>query len=131
DILIHLKEFLKFTKKEYLEEIENIKIEIKQNKRESNKLKLKNKLNILNEEYKLLINQKIKDLSLARSNIEKEIIENTYKEIEDEKKKNISYLQSTMKKNKKEQLEERMEQIKTAVEYFNEIIDLEKLNKMI
>ena len=60
DILIHLKEFLKFTRKQYLEEIKNIKIEIKQNKRENNKLKLQNKLNILNEEYKLLINQKIK-----------------------------------------------------------------------
>ena len=131
DISIHLKEFLKFTKKEYLEEIKNIKIEIKQNKRENNKLKLQNKLNILNEEYKLLINQKIKDLSLASSNIEREIIENTYKELEDEKKKNISYLQSTLKKDEKEQLEEKMEKIKTAVEYFNEIIDLEKPNKMI
>ena len=131
DILIHLKEFLKFTKKEYLEEIKNIKIEIKQNKRENNKSKLQNKLNILNEEYKLLINQKIKDLSSATSNIEREIIENTYKELEDEKKKNISYLQSTLKKDEKEQLEEKMEKIKTAVEYFNEIIDLEKPNKMI
>ncbi len=131
DILIHLKEFLKFTKKEYLEEIKNIKIEIKQNKKENNKLKLQNKLNILNEEYKLLINQKIKDLSLASSNIEKEIIENTYKELENEKKKSISYLQSTLKKDEKEQLEEKKEQIKTAVEYFNKIINLEKPNKMI
>ena len=41
------------------------------------------------------------------------------------------YLQSTLKKNEKEQLEEEMEQIKTAVEYFDKIIDLEEPNKMI
>ena len=64
-------------------------------------MKLQNKLNILNEEYKLLINQKIKDLSLASSNIEKEIIENTYKELEDEKKKNILYFTIYIKKKMK------------------------------
>ncbi len=60
DILVHLKEFLKFTKKQYLEEIQNIKVEIKEDKTENNKYKLQNKLNILNEEYKMLVNQKVK-----------------------------------------------------------------------
>ena len=41
----------------YLEEIQNIKIEIKQGKKEDNKIKLQIKLNILNEEYKMLVNQ--------------------------------------------------------------------------
>ena len=59
DILIHLKEFFKFTKQKYLKEIKDIKIEIKQENKTSDKFKLQNKLNILNEEYKMLINQKI------------------------------------------------------------------------
>ena len=35
DILVHLKEFLKFTKKQYLEEIQNIKVEIKEDKKKN------------------------------------------------------------------------------------------------
>ena len=52
DILIHLREFLKFTKQKYLKEIKDIKIEIKQENKTSDKFKLQNKLNILNEDIK-------------------------------------------------------------------------------
>lgn len=61
DILIHLKEFLNFTKQKYLKEIKSIKLEQKQDKTGDDIFKLQNKLNILNEEYKMLINQKIKE----------------------------------------------------------------------
>jgi len=131
DILMHLKEFLKFTKKIYLEEIQNIKIEIKQGKKEDNKIKLQNKLNILNEEYKMLVNQKIKELASANNEIVREIIENTYKELEEEKRQNISYLQIAIESNEKKQLEEKSNKLKTAVEYFDEIIKSEVPNRMI
>ena len=131
DILMHLKEFLKFTKKIYLEEIQNIKIEIKQGKKEDNKIKLQNKLNILNEEYKMLVNQKIKELASANNEIAREIIENTYKELEEEKRQNISYLQIAIESNEKKQLEEKANKLKTAVEYFDEIIKSEVPNRMI
>lgn len=131
DILIHLKEFLKFTKKNYLKEIENIKIELKQDKSLNNKFKLQNKLNILNEEYKLLVNQKIKELSVCNNEFQKQIIENTYKELEDEKMKNIYYLQSVIQTDEKKKLEEKEESLKNAVEYFDEIINSDVPNKMI
>ena len=128
---MHLKEVLKFTKKIYLEEIQNIKIQIKQGKKEDNKIKLQNKLNILNEEYKMLVNQKIKELASANNEIAREIIENTYKELEEEKRQNISYLQIAIESNEKKQLEEKANKLKTAVEYFDEIIKLEVPNRMI
>ena len=41
DIIIHLKEFLKFTKEKYQDEINKIEIEVKTNKEQSNKEKIK------------------------------------------------------------------------------------------
>ena len=131
DILIHLKEFLKFTKQQYLEEINNIKVEIKQDKGENNKFKLQNKLNVLNEEYKILISQKIKELASANNEMAREIIENTYKELEKEKMQNISYLQALLEKDEKENLEEKANKLKTSIEYFDDIINSEVPNKMI
>ena len=131
DILIHLKEFLKFTKQQYLEEINNIKVEIKQDKGENNKFKLQNKLNVLNEEYKILISQKIKELASANNEMAREIIENTYKELEKEKMQNISYLQALLEKDEKENLEEKANKLKNSIEYFDDIINSEVPNKMI
>ena len=106
-------------------------IEIKQGKKEDNKIKLQNKLNILNEEYKMLVNQKIKELASANNEMAREIIENTYKELEEEKRQNISYLQIVIESNEKKQLEEKANKLKTAVEYFDEIIKSEVPNRMI
>ena len=131
DILVHLKEFLKFTKQQYLEEINNIKVEIKQDKGENNKFKLQNKLNVLNEEYKILISQKIKELASANNEMARETIENTYKELEKEKMQNISYLQALLEKDEKENLEEKANKLKTSIEYFDDIINSEVPNKMI
>lgn len=131
DILIHLREFLKFTKQRYLKEIKNIKIELKQNKKSNDKIKLQNKLNILNEEYKMLVSQKIKELASANNQMQREIIENTYKELEEEKMKDISYLQTLIEDNKKKNLEDKVIKLKTAIEYFDEIINSEEPNKMI
>lgn len=131
DILIHLKEFLKFTKQKYLEEIKNIKIELKQNNKNNNKFKLQNKLNILNEEYKMLISQKIKELASSNNSIQKDIIENTYKELEEEKRQSITYLQELIQNDEKKTLEQNIIKLKTAVEYFDEIINSEEPNRMI
>ena len=131
DILIHLKEFLKFTKKQYLEEIQNIKIELKQDKKIDNKFKLQNKLNILNEEYKMLVNQKIKELASSNNSFERKLVEDTYKELEQEKMKNISYLQVLIENDEKKNLEQKSNKLKTAVEYFDEIINSEVPNRMI
>lgn len=131
DILIHLKEFLKFTKKKYLEEIKNIKIEIKQDKTENNKYKLQNKLTILNEEYKLLVSQKIKEIASANNEITRKIIENTYKELEEEKMQSIFYLQTLLAKDEKKNLEEKINKIKISIDYFDDIINSEEPNRII
>ena len=131
DILIHLKEFLKFTKQKYLEEIKSIKIEIKQDKKENNKNKLQNKLNILNEEYKILVNQKVKELASSNNEMTRKIIENTYKELEKEKMQSISYIQTLLEKDEKKNLEEKVNKLKTSIEYFDDIINSEVPNKMI
>lgn len=131
DILIHLKEFLKFTKLKYLNEIKNIKVELKQDKKTDNKFKLQNKLNILNEEYKMLINQKIKELASSNNSIEREIIENTYKELEEEKMTSISYLKSLIESDKKKNLEEKIHKLKTSIEYFDDIINAKEPSRMI
>lgn len=131
DILIHLKEFLKFTKSQYLEEIKNIKIELKQDKKENNKFKLQNKLNILNEEYKMLVNQKIKELASSNNSMQRKIIESTYEDLEKEKMQNITYLQELIKSDEKKSLEEKSIKIKTAIEYFDEIINATEPNRLL
>lgn len=131
DILIHLKEFFKFTKQKYLKEIKNIKIELKQESKNNDKFKLQNKLIILNEEYKMLISQKIKELSACNNTIQREIIENTYKQLEEEKRQNIYILQTAIETDKKKTLEENIIKLKTAIEYFDEIINSEEPNRMI
>ena len=131
DILIHLKEFLKFTKQKYLKEIKDIKIEIKQENKTNDKFKLQNKLNILNEEYKMLINQKVKELAFCNNSMQREIIENTYKELEKEKMQSIAYLQGLIQSDEKKSLEEKIQELKTALEYFDEIINAKEPNRII
>lgn len=131
DILIHLKEFLKFTKQKYLKEIKDIKIELKQDKKTDNKLKLQNNLNILNEEYKMLINQKIKELASSNNSTQREIIENTYKELEEEKMNCISYLKSLIENAEKKNLEEKIHKLKTSIEYFDDIINAKEPSRII
>lgn len=131
DILIHLKEFFKFTKQKYLKEIKDIKIEIKQENKTNDKFKLQNKLNILNEEYKMLINQKVKELAFCNNSMQREIIENTYKELEKEKMQSIAYLQGLIQSDEKKSLEEKIQELKTALEYFDEIINAKEPNRII
>ena len=131
DILMHLKEFLKFTKKIYLEEIQNIKVEIKEDKTENNKYKLQNKINILNEEYKMLVNQKVKELAATNNQMSREIIENTYKELEKEKMQSISFLQALLEKDENKNLKEKVNKLKISIEYFDDVINSEVPNRMI
>ena len=131
DILIHLKEFLKFTKQKYLKEIKAIKLEQKQDKTNNDKFKLQNKLNILNEEYKMLINQKIKEMASCNNSMQREIIENTYKELEKEKMQSITYLQEAIQNDEKKNLEEKLTKLKTSLEYFDEIINAKEPSRII
>lgn len=123
DIIIHLKQCLKFTKQQYIDEINKIEIEAKTTNIQNNKEKIKYKLETLKAEYKVLLNQKIKDLTSNENRFQKQMIENTYKELEKEKANQIEKLQQTLKKEEHDISKERITKLKTAMEYFNEVIN--------
>ena len=125
DIIIHLKEFLKFTRQKYQDEINKIKIEVKTNKKQTNKEKIKFEIETLKAEYKVLLNQKIKDLAGNNNEYQKQMIEKSYKELELEKTNKIEKLQEILNKSELEISKEKMKKLKTAMEYFDEIISAE------
>ena len=125
DIIIHLKEFLKFTKQKYQDEINKIEIEVKTNKEQTNKEKIKFEIETLKAEYKVLLNQKIKDLAGNNNEYQKQMIEKSYKELELEKTNKIEKLQEILNKSELEISKEKIKELKTAMEYFEEIITSE------
>lgn len=124
-MLVHLKQFLKFTKQKYFDEINEIELEVKTNNKQNNEEKIKFEIESLNAEYKLLINQKIKDLIAVTNEYEKEMIENTYKELENEKLQRIEKLQSILEKEEADISKKKVKKLKTTIEYFDEIISQE------
>ena len=122
DIIIHLKEFLKFTKEKYQDEINKIEIQVKTNKEQTNKEKIKFEIETLKAEYKVLLNQKIKDLAGNSNEYQKQMIEDSYKELELEKTSKIEKLQEILQKAEQEISKEKIKKLKTAMEYFDEII---------
>lgn len=125
DIIIHLKEFLKFTKQKYRDEINKIEIEVKTNKEQTNKEKIKFEIETLKAEYKVLLNQKIKDLTSNTNEYQKQMIEKSYKELELEKTNKIEKLQEILNKSELEISKEKIKKMKTAMKYFEEIISSE------
>ena len=125
DIIIHLKEFLKFTKQKYQNEINKIEIEVKANKEETNKEKIKFEIETLKAEYKVLLNQKIKDLAENNNENQRQMIEVSYKELELEKTSRIEKLQEILNKLELEISKEKIKKLKNAMEYFDEIISAE------
>ncbi len=125
DIIIHLKEFLKFTKQKYQEEINKIEIEVKTNREQTDKEKIKFEIETLRAEYKVLLNQKIKDLTSNINEYQKQMIEKSYKELEVEKTDKIEKLQGILNKSELEISKEKIKKLKTAMEYFEEIITSE------
>ncbi len=131
DMIIHLKEFLKFTKQRYIEQIEKIEIDTKTNKEQVNKEKIKFEIETLKAEYKVLLNQKIKDLTSSTNEYQKQMIENTYKELENEKINQIEKIQQILKKEEQEISKEKIKKLKTAIEYFDDIIESEVPNRYV
>ena len=125
DIIIHLKEFLKYTKEKYQDEINKIEIEAKANKEQTNKEKIKFEIETLKAEYKVLLNQKIKDLAGNNNEYQKQMIEASYKELELEKTRRIEKLQEILQKAEQDISKEKIIKLKTAMKYFDEIISAE------
>ena len=131
DMIIHLKEFLKFTKQKYIEQIKKIEIDTKANKEKVNKEKIKFEIETLKAEYKVLLNQKVKDLTSSTNEYQKQMIENTYKELENEKTNQIEKLQQILKKEEQEISKEKIKKLKATIEYFEDIIESEMPNRYV
>ena len=129
-ILANFKQFLITLKAEYKQELKAMNIETqKQNKKDRISI-LKKNLEKTQAEYKVLLSQKITEL--ARADAEnKDIIENTYKDLAEEKISLINSLKNQIAFAENQTLEQTKTKIKTAIEYFTEIIESEKPSKAI
>lgn len=129
DILIHLKEYLKLLKVAYEDEIKKIKLDNTSNKCKINREKLEKEYNLLTEEYKLLLSQKIKDLVQITSLEQREMVENAYKDLESSKQSQIISLKETLAKDDEKILEDKEKKIKSAMDIFDEIINTNEPSK--
>ena len=96
-----------------------------------NRGKLERQYNMLTEEYKCLLSQKIKDLAQATSQEQKEMIENAYKELENDKQNQIISLKEILSKEDEKILQDRKEKVETAIEVFDQIIDSNEPSKFL
>lgn len=90
-------EFVKQLKEQYFEVLESVKNKSKDFVIKSSLKSLENKKRILQDELKLLLNQKIKDVIKQDSAEDKELIEKTYEELENDKKNSIYEIDEKIK----------------------------------
>ena len=76
-------------------------------------------------EYIVLLNQKIKDLANNTNEYQKQMIEDSYKGLEIEKTSRIEKLQEILQNEEQEISKEKVTKLKTAMEYFDEVISAE------
>ena len=110
---------------------EKIKLNKIENKAKVNRGKLERQYNMLTEEYKCLLSQKIKDIAQATSQEQKEMIENAYKELENDKQNQIISLKEILSKEDEKILQDRKEKVETAIEVFDQIIDSNEPSKFL
>lgn len=122
DIWFQFKEFLNTTKKIYNNEIKKIKIEYAKNKSKNNKERLKKEFEQANLEYRTLLNQKIRDISIQQSIEQAQIVTESYEKLEKEKMDAIIKLKKLLEKEEKQIVEEKVEELDDAIYYFNKII---------
>ncbi len=125
-VLFFFKEFLKDVKAKYEEYINSISSKENKNNIQTALKKYKKALNVANEEMKLLLTQKIKDI-MKESNVEyRQIIENSYTEMEAEKKRIILELNEKINELERASSENIEKSIKSNIEIFDCIINSER-----
>ena len=130
-ILENFKIFLKELKLQYKDLLRSMNIHTLKTKSKNNKEKLKVKLDKIKNEYKTMQIQKVKELTKAETLEEKEIIEGTYSEIIKIKMNEIQEVTHTIQRLEKETEDEKVNNIKTAIQYFDEIIKSDVPSKLI
>jgi len=129
-LLAIFKQFLVDIKQNYENELKSMNIETQKQNNKNKITILKENLTKANAEYKVLLSQKITEVSNS-NNDNKDIIMNAYRELEQEKLLIIKSLEKNIEQLKYEKLEEKEHKLKTAIEYFTEIIESPKPSKAI
>lgn len=124
-ILFFFKELLKEIKLEYEDYISKIRNGEKKSNSKVLLIKLQRELNIANNEFKLILSQKLKDLMKESNDEYKKIIENSYIEIENEKKKRIIELTSKIYEFQRSDNDNKENNTKLGTEIFDNIIEAE------
>lgn len=130
-LLENLKILLKDLREEYKDVLEKMNIETIKSKTKSNKQKMKIKLDRVKQEYKVMQKQKIKDLTEAETEEEKKLIEETYTDIIKQKVKEIQDISQVLNNLETQTEKEKINNIKKAIDYFDEIIKTEVPSKQL
>ena len=75
--------------------------------------------------------QKSKELTNTTNEYQREMIENTYKELEKDKTNRIEQLQKLLEQQQKDLDTEKIKKLKTAIEYFDDILKSNEPNRYI
>ena len=129
-LLTNFKNFLILLRDNYIDEINSLKLEQFKSSKQKNLEELKLSLKNLEAEYKVLISQRIKEIT-SSSEDKREFVENTYKNLEEEKYKEIEKTKKKLQELKNEDLEIKQEKMKQTIDYFNQIIEAEVPDKAI
>lgn len=129
-LFANFKQFLILLKNNYEEEILKLKLEENKKGKKDNLEELKINLENLETEYKILLSEKIKELSSCKKE-KRNFLENTYKSLEDEKYKQIQTVKNEIENMNKNSSKLKEEKIKQAIDYFNQIIESENIDKTV
>lgn len=130
-LLENFKILLKDLRQEYKDVLEKMNVETIKSKKKSNKQKMKIKLDRVKQEYKVMQKQKIKDLTEAETEEEKKLIEETYTDIIKQKVKEIQDISQVLNNLETQTEKEKINNIKKAIDYFDEIIKTEVPSKQL
>lgn len=126
-ILDNFKLLLRKLREEYSQLLKDMSLNTIKQKSKNNRGKLENDLKRLKAEYKMITEEKIKQM--ASNPDGKEIIEETFANIEKEKMTKIKGITATLDRINSEDVEKKKEKVKNAIDYFDEIINAEKPSK--
>ena len=128
-LLENFRIFLQDLRKQYKEILKNMKLEQPKEKSKNSMEKLEVKLDRLKQEYKTMQIQKIKELSKSETEQEEELIESTYSELIKTKYREIQEIIETINKYKNLSANDKIKKIKSAIEYFDDIIKSDQPSK--
>lgn len=120
-ILDNFKLLLKNLRKEYKQILDDMSLNTIKQKSKANKEKMERELKQLKKEYKMITEQKIKQMVTNPDG--KDIIEETFKAIEEEKLAKIQGITATLDRLNDENIERKKQKVKKAIDYFDEIIN--------